>query len=589
MDSLRRQRTHGVRLSAKARRWAVILIAVAAIVLFFRICGRLYHSGQGRDDWGANLIAEVDQKYSCASQPLDASVWSARASHGTQPFAIIPAAVRTADRNMLPVVAGQPVCIRVVVPPIKPAGMLARQEKEMVELFQTIPSEPGLWDSITLDAVGQSSGISIPVQLQPVAHANMARRNTVHVYEGELQAYDADVFAISGVVEYRDAAWNYEQPASLPDEYQPERISVLRDAQIRVSVPRASSFHPENHMRLPVCQRTDEPGRWVQPATLPFAAEAHGQPLYGGKVWLPYRCRLRSYTYSAFLQCLDDYRPFSPETTGKYTVHWFGDTNSRRALKKITSLGQWCSGIMASRPQCLCDDSGEAFPRFTGQNTVRDTLLELNDEDGGWSVRENGMVKNRGIQNSLAQVYYHRWEGLTQYNSGRWQDVFKPSALGLYPQANLVVISIGNMDVSFTQFLEYTRQLNELVVLLQSAYDEQHIVLRMPQYFCCRAPSGNPPRRMQKDRNRLYGDYARRLFELHFGSRLHVWDVSGIAETLPLEQRRDVAGCAVNTVPSEIVDLENLQLMNGICNAASLRSKPKPDGWRQDPANIELA
>ncbi|KAJ2263364.1 hypothetical protein EV176_006367, partial [Coemansia sp. RSA 451] len=106
-------------------------------------------------------------------------------------------------------------------------------EKEMVELFQTIPSEPGLWDSITLDAVGQSSGISIPVQLQPVAHANMARRNTVHVYEGELQAYDADVFAISGVVEYRDAAWNYEQPASLPDEYQPERISVLRDAQIR--------------------------------------------------------------------------------------------------------------------------------------------------------------------------------------------------------------------------------------------------------------------------------------------------------------------------------------------------------------------
>ncbi|KAJ2816411.1 hypothetical protein IWW50_006511, partial [Coemansia erecta] len=285
--------------------------------------------------------------------------------------------------------------------------------------------------------------------------------------------------------------------------------------------------------------------------------------------------------------CLDEHRPFAPEPAGaeRYTIHWFGDTNTRRALKKITSLGLWCSGGMATRPQCVCDDSGEAYARFTGQNTVRDTLLALNDEEGGWSVRENGILKSRDVYDPLAQIYYHRWEGLTLYNGGRWQDTFRPTSLGLYPRADLVIVSLGNMDASFTQFLEFTRQLNELVSLLQAAYSDQHIVLRMPQYFCCRAPSGSPPRRMQKDRNRLYGDYTRRLFKLHFGERLHVWDVGAIVESLALEQRREVAACAVNTVPSEIVDLENLQLMNGICNAAALRST---HSGRRDPANVEL-
>ncbi|KAJ1874903.1 hypothetical protein LPJ55_001117 [Coemansia sp. RSA 990] len=534
-----------------------------------------------RDMWSS----ENTEQYSCAAQPFDDAIWGLSGANGTHPFAILPAA-QPGDRSTLRVTAGQSVCIRVVVPPIRSPSVLARQEKDIVELYQPLPNEPTLWDSIILDAVGQKSGISIPIKLRPVQHISMVHRNALHVYEGELQAFDEDVFSITGSVEYREGSWNYEQPSLLPSIYSPEQIAVVRNVQVAVHVPRTSTFHPENHIHLPICQHADEPGRWVDASAMPPTAESQGIPVFNNKVWLPYRCRLRNYSYSDFLRCLEEYRPLSPDSTGKYTIHWFGDANTRRALKKISSLGQWCSGIMANRPQCICDDSGESFGRFTGQNTVRDTLLELNDEDGGWSVRENGQIKERGLFHSQAKIYFHRWEGLTQYNGGRWQDIFRPSAISQYPRANLVVVSLGNMDVSFTQFLEYSRQLNELVALLQAVYEDQHILLRMPQYFCCRAPSGNPTRRMQKDRNRLYGEYAQRLFELHFGQRLHMWDVGSIVETLPLDQRKQVAACAVNTVPSEIVDLENLQLINGLCNPALLRTKP-PRGNGRDPVELD--
>ncbi|KAJ2327205.1 hypothetical protein IWW51_001878 [Coemansia sp. RSA 2702] len=585
-----RQAAGRIRLNAKARRWALVAAAVALIVLVLRLCATIPRLDDERHLRSDKSVQSIDRRYSCAAQPLDAAVWDLRTAGSSRPFAILPAGRRLSNGGgVLKVTAGQPVCVRIVVPPTSLGGVLAKQEKTIVELFQPLPSEPGLWDSIVLDAVGQKSGISIPIRLRPMQHAHMARRDAVHVYEGELRAYDADVFALDGVVEYRDAAWNYEQPAPLPSTYRPESIAVPRGAQVKVIVPRASSFHPDNYARLPVCQRADEPGRWISTEALPFAAETHGLPVYSGRAWLPYRCRLRGYTYSEFLQCLDDHRPFASDSPEKYTIHWFGDTNTRRALKKITSLGAWCSGTMATRSQCLCDDSGEAFPRFTGQNTVRDTLLELNDEDGGWSVREDGAKKDRDMSNPQARIYFHRWEGLTRYNGARWQTTLQPDRIGAYPRADLVVVSLGNMDVSFTQFLEHARQLNELVELLQAAYDDQHIVLRMPQYFCCRAPSGNPPRRMQRDRNRLYGEYMRRLFELHFGTRLHVWDVGSIAETLPLELRKEVTACAVNTVPSELVDLENLQLINGICNPAMLRSKGGLAAGRRDAANAELA
>ncbi|KAJ1945252.1 hypothetical protein FBU59_002363 [Linderina macrospora] len=210
----------------------------------------------------------------------------------------------------------------------------------------------------------------------------------------------------------------------------------------------------------------------------------------------------------------------------------------------------------------------EGFGRFTGQNKVRDSLIHLNDEDGGWSVSEDGQSRGRTVASPQARIHYHRWEGLTAFNHPPWQRAF--GSVGKFHRADLVILSLVNLDASFGTFLEYTNALDELVGHLRSHYADMAIVLRTPQYFCCRAPSGAPLRRMQKDRNRLFYEYTHRLLKHHFGSQLHVWDAGGIAEALPLEERRRVSACGINAVPADIVHVENLQLINGLCNLPSV-------------------
>ncbi|KAJ2156165.1 hypothetical protein GGF46_005369 [Coemansia sp. RSA 552] len=525
-------------------------------------------------------VAELaSPRYSCAAQPLDQAVLQA-AYNRTQPFAVVAAA----GAGVLDVVPGEPVCVRVVVPPRQWDSVSGRRGRDAAELYHTIATQPSLWDSIMLDAVGVYTGVNVPIRLQPARHASMLGRDTVHVYEGELRAFDEGEFKLTGVLEYREAAWNYEEPVPPPLEYAPEAIATWPGTRVRVMVPEASAFHLQNYKQLPFCNGLSEAGRWLPVATLPFSPQSQGLTVYSGRVWLPYGCRLRGYTYSSFLQCLDDSRPLSSRATGIYTIHWFGDTNTRRALKKITSLGDWCAGEAAQRTSCVCDDSGEVFLRFTGQNTVRDTLLELEEEFGGWSVRENGVSKGRSVPSPQARIYYHRWEGLTKYNGRRWQDTFQPSAMGDNPEANLVIISLGNLDASFTPFLEFTRQLAELAQLIQDTYSDQHIILRTPQYFCCREPRGAPLRRVQRDRNRLYGEYTQQVFEHRFGDRVHVWDVGAIVEALPVAERTAVSSCAVNTVPSEIVDIENQLLISGLCKDDKLDGGAE----RRLPAATEL-
>ncbi|KAJ1956297.1 hypothetical protein EC988_001426 [Linderina pennispora] len=435
----------------------------------------------------------------------------------------------------------------------------------MTHLFQPLAGNPMHWDSIILDAVGQKSGVSMPIHLHPVRHLSMIDRGFVHVYEGQFVPYDGDVFKVSGLLEYRDAMWNYEHPSKVPP-YAPEAISA--DFEIAVSVRHSSPYHLNNYAKLPFCEHADVPGRWHRISSLPFSPAVYGLPVVDGRVWLPFTCRLRGYTYSEFLQCLDVNRPLSPDRGEPYTIHWFGDTNSRRALKKITSLGDWCSGNDLGSARCQCDDSSEGFGRFTGQNKVRDSLIHLNDEDGGWSVSEDGKNKGRTVTSPLARIHFHRWEGLTAFNHPPWQKTF--DSVGKFHRADLVVLSLVNIDVSFGMFLEYTHALDELVRHLRSHYTETAIVLRTPQYFCCRAPSGAPLRRMQKDRNMQFYDYTHRLLKHSFGSLLRVWDAGGITETLPMTERKAVLGCGINAVPADIVHVENHLLINSLCNLPSV-------------------
>ncbi|KAJ1732810.1 hypothetical protein LPJ72_003210 [Coemansia sp. Benny D160-2] len=562
----------------RRRQQMVLLLVMAALLTatWYIAAGlrRVYQEHRAAD---TVTMHRPGNSYSCAETQIDPAVFTHDFGNRTQPLALVAGAlIDEQDKKVriLRVEAGQAVCIRVVVPPARPGNEaigLDDKASAVVERHQPLAGHPGLWDSMMVDAVGASTGISVPVTMAAAPHMRMAERRAVHVYEGEVRLYDADVFAISGVVEFRDAQWNYEPPTPVPTRYAPEPIHVAAPTVIRVAVPLESRFHPRNYRALPACTRADEPGRWVAAdAAAADGRDVIGLPTYRGRVWLPFECRLRELSNSEFLRCLDSERPHAPQRGSKteaYTIHWFGDTGTRRALKKITSLGEWCSSNGAQyRQHCRCDDSGEIFPRFTGQNAVRDSLIELNDEDGGWSVRENGRMRRLAPFAPLARIYYHRWEGLSAYNGAAdWRQALQPAALRAYPSADLVIVGLGTLDAALTPFLEYTQQLDDLVALLKANYPGRHVILRSPQYACCRLPAGAPLRRVQKDRNRLYGEYAARLFALRFGRLAHNWDVSQIAEALPLAVRREVSACAVSNVPADLVEVENHVLANSLC------------------------
>ncbi|KAJ2550863.1 hypothetical protein EV175_003906 [Coemansia sp. RSA 1933] len=542
---------------------AILALVTIAMVATGRLQWRNYAGSRWRNGWG-----EHTADYSCAGTRLDPAVLDPAGlglGNGTQPFALVAGARMGEAGRILNVAAGQPVCVRVVVPPVETGEGFA------VERYQPPAGHAGLWDSMLVDAVGAATGVSAAVAMTAVAHMRMAERRAVHVYEGDVRLYDADSYAVGGVVEFRDAQWNYEPPTPVPERLEPEQIQVAAGTLIRVNVPPSSPYHPSKYAALPACINADAPGRWVATGAA-RARGATGLPTYSGRVWLPYTCRLQGYTYNEFLRCLDSGRPLASNSSaggGAYAIHWFGDTSTRRALKKITSLGDWCAtGSVASNQQrCQCDDSGEVFARFTGQNSVRNTLIELNDEDGGWSVRENGNARHRERSAPLARIYYHRWEGLTSYNGASdWRRALAPEELHAYPRADLVVIALGTLDAALTPFLEYTQQLDDLVALLKKSYAGRHIVLRSPQFACCRLPAGKPLRRFQKDRNRLFGDYAARLFAQHFGPLVHFWDVARIAEALPAAARRKTAACPVGDVPAALVEVENHLLANSLCN-----------------------
>ncbi|KAJ2854395.1 hypothetical protein GGI22_004510, partial [Coemansia erecta] len=553
-----------VRLRRKRRALLLVLVVMLAMTAWSATSSvRQLRSGST----GAQRAAgsgEYAADYSCAGTRLDPAVLTHAYGNATQAFALVAGAGMGDAGRELDVEAGQPVCVRVVVPPAQPGDA----DAELVERHQPLAGHPGLWDSMLVDAVGAVTGIGASVAVAPVPHMRMAERRAVHVYEGDMRLYDADSFALGGIVEFRDAQWNYEAPAPVPPQYAPEEIRVAAGTAVRVGVAPGSRFHPRNYAALPACTRADEPGRWVA-ADAARARGVFGVPQYGGRVWLPYACRLQGYTYSETLRCLDSARPLARNSSAEaYTIHWYGDTGTRRALKKIASLGEWCAGSSArSQQHCLCDDSGEVFARFTGQNSVRDALIELNDEDGGWAVRENGHPRHEPRFAALARIYYHRWEGLSRYNGASdWRRALAPDALRDYPAADLVIVALGTPDAALTPFLEFTQQLDELVALLKASYAGRHIILRSPQHACCRLPAGKPLRRTQKDRNRLFGEYAMRLFALHFGPLVHFWDVARIAEALPPAQRRSAAGCAVGNVPAALVEVENHILANSLCN-----------------------
>ncbi|KAJ2807982.1 hypothetical protein H4R20_001052 [Coemansia guatemalensis] len=255
--------------------------------------------------------------------------------------------------------------------------------------------------------IGNATGTSVPVRLRMLSDYRNTQRSDTHIYEADVVLRDEDTYIPHGFIEFRDAEWNPEG-ALTPVDYKPEQLLIPKSHTVTVEDrDQTSKYSLARYLELPLCTRADMDGRWVQVADLPFDPSLVPPPDNHNLVWLPYDCRLQPISYQDFAICLNSRFPL---------MHWFGDSNLRRALKKITSMGEWCKEGVETR-QCLCEDYSEPFPRFDPR--IRQLLIDMDSESGGRSL-SNRTTSPETIseleEKGGSRIYLHKWEGLSARN-----------------------------------------------------------------------------------------------------------------------------------------------------------------------------
>ncbi|PIA17411.1 hypothetical protein COEREDRAFT_80430, partial [Coemansia reversa NRRL 1564] len=270
------------------------------------------------------------------------------------------------------------------------------------------------------------------------------------------------------------------------------------------------------YLELPFCTEMDADGRWVLVTDLPFDPSLVPLPDNYNRVWLPYTCQMRRISYDTLTKTLNDRRR---------PIHWFGDSNTRRALKKITTLGEWCTlpEDLASR-KCICEDQGERFPIYN--TAASQTILDVNSTDGGHKV--TGRYNPQQVPKDNIRIISLRVGGLTNNSNFLWQNHFASNLTKRFGHPSTIILSLTNWDAAFTSLSYFANQLDMLMERINDTYDgSAKIIVRTGQYFCCHTDTSSSHRRYSRLRNRAFDNYLISAIRLRLGKKydIHVWDV----------------------------------------------------------------
>ncbi|KAJ2189299.1 hypothetical protein EV180_001571 [Coemansia sp. RSA 518] len=483
-------------------------------------------------------LPHKSEQKKCSEIKIPKSYWATTAA-STPAFVVIP------DAGQINV--DDTVCIRVVVP----------ARKQRVHMAYTpFPNTP--WDSVLLDLVGQRTGVSVPVRLQPAMDIRNTFRDESHVYEADVRLRDVDEYRVEGYVEFRDALWNCDGELA-PADYIPEPLHIPSTLRVDVVDPqKTSTYNLERYMELPLCTDLDVEGRWVSSDALSFNTDLVPPPDDHGRVWLPYTCRLRRIEYGEFMQCLKQQYPL---------MHWYGDSNLRRVLKKLTTRGAWCGTSDEHQTRtCICEDYKEEFTPFNA--TYRELIIDF-DESGGQMV-SNKDADFLHVPDNHTRIYYHKWEGLSSKNKPAWQAPFEESVTSRFGVPSVAMISLTNWDAAFDTRAHFSLELERLFGIVRQEYPPTtELIIRTGQYFCCRSDYDPPDTRAySRLRNAYFDQYVVAAFQEQFGHthKVRVWNVASISEHRPWSYRNETTECNSNHARSELVEIENQVLFNAMCN-----------------------
>ncbi|KAJ2368026.1 hypothetical protein IW150_005517, partial [Coemansia sp. RSA 2607] len=491
----------------------------------------------------SETATKSNSKY-CAEIPIPHQFWAIESNQ--------PAFVDISHAGNVNI--GESVCVRVVVPP-KTLHASAIGDNPQ---FAPFPSAP--WDSILMDLVGNNTGIYVPVRLQPAADIRNSVHESVHIYEADVVMRDVDFFTPQGYIEYRDAMWNPldttpAQPLAM------EQIVTSSDMVVNVvDVKKTNIYSLSRYLDLPLCTESDVDGRWVNVADLPFDPSVVPERDDYNRVWLPYTCRLRRISYSEFTQCLIDQYP---------RLHWYGDSNFRRALRKFVTLGQWCSKPEEMNTStCLCNDNTEVTEHYN--INFRDTTIDMNPVTGGFEPTGN-LSAPSAMPSDKARINAFRWGGLTTRNDPPWESYFEKNITEHYGVPDVVIIGLINWDAAYSSYEFFVSQVSRLIDRVASSYpDSTEIIIRNGQHYCCTYDSDAYwSRKFSHLRVRYFSQYLIDMFKQRFGGSrtVRLWDVETIGERRSIEARQFVKKCSANHARAEIIEVENQVLMNSMCNS----------------------
>ncbi|KAI9334023.1 hypothetical protein BDR26DRAFT_921109 [Obelidium mucronatum] len=420
------------------------------------------------------------------------------------------------------------------------------------------------------------------------------------IYESELELSVHGIYELSVRLEHRDYEWNpinsthlkisslkkvtlplHIQANTTAKVYVPHTRSSINTNQISPhcnisSLYNSSALTNSSAEEAPFPFPLDSlfPGHWRLHTALlsnprynstPWVTNQ--SPSKTGYLWLPSTdCTLRHFTPPASRKCLIKKYP---------VIHWYGDSNSRRAIKYLNMNKPWTTFVKGDTDAEICEDGRSGwFGDFHHGNRA----VLIGENEGIANKNPEGevelMSKSEKWKAAYAKIYFRSIGDSSTRNPFLWKDILDvghpKNAVAESRRYNesvkLVIFSSGNWGAAFEQYATWAQELRKFAISLKTLYAHEtgvRFVFRPAQPACSSRVFGHnrfEHRKYTHARNEMFRTTAAIIFKEELNA--DIWDVGPVNSDDLMCSSFD---CPSNHAHPSIISMENQLLFNLLC------------------------
>lgn len=523
------------------------------------------------------------KRYSCDAQVMPVRYLNG-SMHSQNAYKDVPHLWLRPGKNNRPITVdpGQPVCVRVAVPPVHYGYNQSHSRETNVSSSHNI-------DSLIVWVHNETNGTRKVLRMKPWKGYDSWSGDSHHtaqglpeydirVYEAEIQLYDSGEYSFDGFVEKRllgkTSPWRLQKT--------PHTISIRSK-----STPHTRSA--ESYLKLPLCYNSDNEGRWMSKvAGLTDITSKRDRKVFtvqsGDKQlsWIPYDCKHDVLKFQSLRRCLS--------RTAK-RVHWFVDQEDRGVyLRKLWSYGRWCSIQDAWRERCACADSSHDWDIMTTNSRVVNVQLLNQTIYNERMIDRHGVVPKERVDTVMSllptpkptilpdvaveedpSIVAIKFGGLLRSNTRHafGRDPFEASYREYlkdkqrFRKPELVIIGLPLRDIRVLSFEEFDARLTRLIEDFNYRYSVIPIIYKSFRYSCCGKEG------LTSDTIERYEEHTRNRFVKELNAE--VWDTWTMSKDwATASDYTEYQQCPKShAIAQGLIDAENHVLLNAICNQLS--------------------